>query len=302
MLHPITFSIPKEKISENNNVKTKILSNLIPGDNSTYIYNTEEEYYNEYKKSYFAITKKKAGWDCMRHYEILANGCIPYFIDIEECPTNTMYLLPKDLFIKANMLYDDKFKNKNITEITEEEINEYNILQKNILEYTKQNLTSDKMAEYILKKTNNENVSKILYLSGDTNPDYLRCVTLHGFKTLFGNNCHDFPKVPHIYKSDITDYYTNFYGKEYGRGFTYTNLLEQHLHNDNLDNTVYENIKNKYYDIVIYGSYHRGMPYYDLIYEIYKPCEIILLCGEDIHCCNYNDFLKKGHHIFVREL
>jgi hypothetical protein len=46
-------------------------------------YNTEEEYYNEYKKSYFAITTKKCGWDCMRHYEILANGCIPYFLNIE---------------------------------------------------------------------------------------------------------------------------------------------------------------------------------------------------------------------------
>lgn len=60
MLHPITFSIPKEKICESDTlVKTKILSSLIPGVISTYIYNTEEEYYNEYKKSYFAITKKK---------------------------------------------------------------------------------------------------------------------------------------------------------------------------------------------------------------------------------------------------
>ncbi len=297
MLHPITFSIPKEKICENHNLKTKILSNLIPGDEKTYIYNTEEEYYNEYKKSYFAITKKKGGWDCMRHYEILSNGCIPYIIDIKECPINTMYILPKKLFIQANILYDTKFKNKNLNEITEKEINEYNILQKKLLEHTKNYLTTDKMVEYILKRTNHEKVSKILYLSSDTNPDYLRCITLHGFKISFGDNCHDYPKIPHIYKSDSINY-KNLYGK----GITYTNLLEQTLHNDNLDNTVYEDIKNKYYDIVIYGSYHRGMPYYDLIYKIYNPCEIILLCGEDIHCCNYNDFLKKGHHVFVREL
>ena len=296
MLHPITFSISKEKICEGYYVKTKILSNLIPGDISTYIYNTEEEYYNEYKQSYFAITKKKAGWDCMRHYEILANGCIPYFIDIEQCPINTMYLLPKNLFIESNILYD-KFKNKNINELTEDLINEYTVLQQKLIEYTKSYLTTDKMAEYILKKTNHENVKKILYLSGDTGPDYLRCVTLHGFKTIFSNDCHDFPKVPHIYKSyDIC--YTDLYGK----GISYTNLLEQNVHNDNLDNTIYEDIQNKYYDIVIYGSYHRGMPYYDLIYETYKPSEIILICGEDMHCCDYNDFLQKGHHVFVREL
>ena len=61
-------------------------------------------------------------------------------------------------------------------------------------------------------------------------------------------------------------------------------------------------IKNKHYDIVIYGSYHRGMPYYELITEIYNPNQIILICGEDIHICNNDDFVKKGHHVFVREL
>ena len=299
MLYPITFSIPKEKIyvSYNSQIKTKILSDLIPGDIRTYIYNTETEYYNEYKQSYFAITKQKAGWDCMRHYEILANGCVPYFIDIENCPKNTMYLLPKDLLMEANQLYENQFKNKNMNELIQEDINEYNILQKKLFEYTKNYLTTDKMASYIIEKSNHPNIIKILYLSGNTDADYMRCVTLHGFKTLFGNNCHDFPIVPHIYKSDSINY-INLYGK----GMTYSNLLEPSLHNDDLDTTITEDIKNKYYDIVIYGSYHRGMPYYDLISEIYKPDEIILLCGEDIHCCNYNDFLTRGHTIFVREL
>jgi len=61
MLHPITFSVPSEKICTETHpiIKTKICSDLIPGDTSTYIYNTEQEYYDEYKKSYFAITKKK---------------------------------------------------------------------------------------------------------------------------------------------------------------------------------------------------------------------------------------------------
>jgi hypothetical protein len=296
MLHPITFSIPKEKIISDIIPKEKIVSNLIPGDLSTYIYNNEKDYYDEYRKSYFAITKQKAGWDCMRHYEILANGCIPFFINIENCPINTMALCPKDLFIEANILYS-KFACKNIDELTNDDLNEYNILLTNLLEYTKKYLTTDKMAGYILEKTNFTNISKILYLSQDISPDYLRCVTLHGFKELFGENCHDYPKIPHIYKSE-----NNNYSSLYGKGITYTNLLEPTLHNDSLDNSIEKDIKNKYYDIIIYGSYHRGMLYYDLICEVYKPNEIILLCGEDIHICNYNYFLKKGHNLFVREL
>jgi hypothetical protein len=39
---------------------------------------------------------------------------------------------PTELFIEYNQLYNNKFKNKNIDEITQEEINEYNILQKKI--------------------------------------------------------------------------------------------------------------------------------------------------------------------------
>ena len=91
MILPITFSIPKNKIVTEIPLKTKFLSNLVPGDSNTYIYKTENDYYNEYKESLFATTYKKAGWDCMRHYEILACGCILYFPNIENCPPKTMY-------------------------------------------------------------------------------------------------------------------------------------------------------------------------------------------------------------------
>lgn len=122
-------------------------------------------------------------------------------------------------------------------------------------------------------------------MSQDVRPDYLRCLTLHGFKSILGSNCHDYPKIPHIYKSQNINY-ANLYGK----GMSYTNLLEENLHDTTLDINVVDNIKNKYYDIIIYGSYHRGMPYYEIICSIYKPDEIILLCGEDLHNCNYDYF------------
>lgn len=294
-LFPITFSIPEEKIVNGIQQKTKLLSSLIPGRLHTYIYNTEEDYYNEYKKSLFATTTKKAGWDCMRHYEIMANGCIPYFPDIEQCPPNTMALLPKDLLLEGNKLYK-KYSKKQVSGLTSDELDECNRLIMKLLDYTRTHLTTRNMADYILDKTSHTNVSSILYLSGDPNPDYLRCVTLHGFKTRFGTKCHDFPMINYIYKQDMD--YKRFYGK----GITYTNLLNLDLHDTTADKDVESDIKSKKYDIVMYGSYHRGMPYYDLVQQIYKPEEIIMLCGEDIHRCNYNDYVTKGHNVFVREL
>jgi succinate dehydrogenase flavin-adding protein (antitoxin of CptAB toxin-antitoxin module) len=195
-----------------------------------------------------------------------------------------MALLPKELLIKANSLYEKKEFDKL----------EYDSLLKEFIDYTRNHLTTEKMAKYILEKTNNP--SSILYLSGDTSPDYLRCLTLHGFKKIFGKKCHDYPIIPHIYKQNIN------YSFLYGKGITYTNLLDISLHCNESDQTIMDDIINKKYDCIIYGSYHRGMPFYDVIIKYYDPKNIILLCGEDIHYCDYMNWVNKGHLVFVREL
>jgi hypothetical protein len=294
MANPITFSIPKSKICKEIHTKTKFMSDLIPGDTSTYIYDTEKDYYEEYQKSYFAMTKKKAGWDCMRHYEILANGCIPYFVDLEKCPENTMALLPKNILLEGNKLYEE-YKNKKLSETF---LERYNVLRDKLLKYTRDHLTTDEIASYIIKTISVKEIKKVLYLSGNTHPDYLRCLTLHGFKTLLGSKCHDYPKITHIYKTDDIHY-----DKLYGKGITYTNLLDpKEMRDDDLDRTLIEDIKNKKYDAIIYGSFHRGMPYYDIVTASYRPDEVTLLCGEDIHRCDNRGFIEKGHNVFVREL
>jgi len=294
MIFPITFSIPEAKIIEViSRRKKKFLSNLIPGKPETYIYNTEQKYNNEYQQSFFAVTMKKAGWDCLRHYEIIANGCIPYFIDIESCPENTLKLFPKDLIKKGNKIYL-KYKDKKL-DSTKTSIC-FGLIDK-LIKYMREHLTTKKMAEYILNKVNKKDVKSILFLSGITKPDYLRCLTLHGFKEIFGSNCHDHPQIKHLYKMDNYDY-----SKLYGKGFIYTNLLDPENRNDNLDLTIEEDIKNKKYDIIIYGNYHLGMPYFELVDKTYDKENIILLCGEDIHKCESNTWDKKGYNVFVREM
>ena len=296
-LFPITFSIPREKLIQRTVSKTKVLSDLIPGDLSTYIYNTEASYYEEYAKSLFATTTKKGGWDCMRHYEILACGCLPFFPGIEECPKSTMALLPKRLLIESNALFS-RLKTKRIEEISSGEMSEYRKLRDRLMAYTSKYLTTDNIARYVLARTRHERARSVLYLSGCAYPDYLRCLTLHGLKTILGAKCHDFPKVAHIYYGDVARDYRGLYGK----GFSYTGLLHPSMHDDALDTGIVERIKAREFDIVIYGSYHRGMPHYDIVRNVYKPHEVILLCGEDLHACDYAKHTATGHYVFVREL
>lgn len=148
-IHPIQFSLPDSKFNLYNTQKIKKLAFITPTDKLTYIYTTEKDYYEDYAGSYFAITTKKGGWDCMRHYEILGNSCIPYFIDLQNCPEQTLHAFPKQqLFeIYKTVSYENKIlslkENKNFYQ---EKIND-------IIDYTKNNLLSSQyVKKHILEK------------------------------------------------------------------------------------------------------------------------------------------------------
>ena len=70
-LLPITFGIPTSKLTIPNSNKIQEYASCIPGQPETYIFKDEKSYYEDYQKSFYGVTMKKAGWDCMRHYEIL---------------------------------------------------------------------------------------------------------------------------------------------------------------------------------------------------------------------------------------
>jgi len=284
--YPITFCVPEVKIVDHIPEKERDFAFLVPGDPSTYIYKTEEDYYKAYQSSYYAITKKKLGWDCLRHYEILANGCIPYFLDLDACNSQTMYFLPKDLIKEAMNI--EGVSAQGIDHRVFNQTKYYEILSK-LLEYTRAHLTTKRMAEYVLDTIGYSGHGKILFLSKDTLPDYLRCLLLVGMKELLQDRIVDFPKIEHIYK--------NYKGKKellYGRGFTYAkNVDDLPVNRKNIK----RRIANKEFDLIIYGSVHRGCPYLGLVKAIYKPEEIVYLCGDDEHKCQFFQL----NNLFLRE-
>lgn len=139
-LLPITFGIPTCKLSKQNNNKTQEYATCIPGQPETYIFKDEKSYYEDYQKSYYGVTMKKAGWDAMRHYEILGNYCIPYFIGLENCPKYTLANLPKELLLEA----------RNVANNFDEQ--KYFHILGELFEYTKKYLTTKNIANYIISK------------------------------------------------------------------------------------------------------------------------------------------------------
>jgi hypothetical protein len=139
-LLPITFGIPTSKLAIPNKNKIQEYATCIPGQPETYIFKEEQPYYEDYQKSYYGVTTKKAGWDCMRHYEILGNYCMPYFIGLEDCPKNTLANLPKELLLEARELAFS-FDNQKYFDILD-----------GVFEHTKNNLTTKNLAKYIINK------------------------------------------------------------------------------------------------------------------------------------------------------
>jgi len=299
-IFPISFSMPPEKIVASVPTKTQLLAHIIPGDLSTYIYKTEEAYYKGYQDSYFGITIKKAGWDCMRHYEILANGCIPLFFNILDIPPKTMVNFPRDLIAKTNKIYVELL-DKPLEESDKQRLNSH---IEELLYYTRTHLTTTRAAQNILNSIGASQAKRVLFLSGNLDADYLRCLTLSGFKNLLGAECHDYPRVAHLY-----DDYTGDFVRHWGGGMTYQKTIRTAYRNDEYDNTVVSDIMNHKYDIVVYGSYHRGLPFIDIVSSFYKDNEIVLLCGEDCdidknrtyHNCPLKKYSETDINIFIRE-
>lgn len=295
-LYPLSYSIPHKCVQTlNQTKKIRMFSHLVPGDKSTYIYKDEENYNNNYKESWFAITYKKGGYDCLRHYEILANNCIPFYIDIDKIPEKTMTIFPKKIVKKAMKTLEDAKINGFDTCI-------FDSIVKELHDYTINNLTCEKTASNLLTLINRLNQCskqhsdiKVIMITNN-NMNYSMMSLAYGLRMNCKSNFIDFPKINSLY--DRIQY----------------NL---HITDDiRIDRSDIDNkLRNKYYDYVIIGSVGPdegwSCQYYEhLIRNVYKQTEIIYIFGGDrpynITTNNQfhrylRDFLQKGI-CFVREL
>ena len=138
-IKPISFFLPKNILEfvnkYNHNIKKKyLLAPCDPRDITTYIYDQEIDYYKQYSESFFAFTKSKGGWDCLRHYEILASGCLPFFKDIEHKPKYTMMNYPLNLQEQANKIFKRQKENK----LFEKDIFLYNLIRNDFFNWQHQ--------------------------------------------------------------------------------------------------------------------------------------------------------------------
>lgn len=157
---PISFSIPEEKITQVNpldkvkDFPTHIVDPDVAGyfKNSFYsstgsdkhIFSSEDDYLEDLRRSRFGITTKRAGWDCLRHYELAANGCVLCFRDLDAKPE---FCAPHGLNSANCISYqdvDDLTAKLNALSDTD-----YARLQKNTYHWIYQNTTIARAQDFI---------------------------------------------------------------------------------------------------------------------------------------------------------
>ena len=138
----VGFAFPTKKLNFGEK-KTQFMSQSVPGNPRTYVFDKEEDYFADYQKSQFGITGAKAGWDCLRHYEIMGNGCMPLFENIHECPRHIMMHVPKALLTKIMFWYvnDQKWL-----------MREYNYYLEELQKYVVKFCTTEAVAKRFVSK------------------------------------------------------------------------------------------------------------------------------------------------------
>ena len=146
----------------------------------------------------FAHTIKKGGWDCLRHYEIMANGCIPIFKDLDKCPSNTLISFPKDIVMEANRaLLPWNYNNKSL----------YDEYVKKMLSHVKEHCSASANAKYVLSKLPGlSKIKNVLLIMGNIGVNYTRETTWIGINRYIqsiGGLAVEYPKIDFLYKSFI---------------------------------------------------------------------------------------------------
>lgn len=293
---PISYSLPEELFPLAPPPKDKDCADIVPRERGTYKFSNEQEYMQEYSRSYYCITYKKGGWDVLRHYEIISAGCMPYMIDVEYAPLYSLYHLPKKLLLEARDLPGVTLNCSAVRVTIDHRVfpkERYLELLQELLDHARRFLSTKAMAQFVLNATGKPLAKRVLYLAAAKKKAPLRAqgnynswTLFHGFRSLLGDGAVDPYEIPFLYHQS-KEYVELNKKKLYGMGFGYAFRLPPR---PNLDRgSLLEKIEQRYFDLIIYGdpsslvSTSSGQfKFLKAIQKSYRPSEIVFVHAPDI--------------------
>jgi hypothetical protein len=269
---------------------TELVSPIVPG--YPYSFHSEADYLAKYAESYFALTHRKAGWDCFRHVEIMASGSVPLMPDASEIPEFSMVHYPKHALAKI------------ARKVAVERGRPSWELRSELRAFFLKHLTTKSMAAYILEAAGIPPDASVLFLDANlpSNPEYISTLTAIGLKENLGSNCTLHPTADFLYQDSHID--TQGF---YGRGFGYGKKIEptHRAHHELAEVTSLTNsVDYKDFDYAVVGSITRNVQLTASLFNHFPPSRIVLIHGEDLPptTAETHHLRTSGAHVFVRSI
>lgn len=214
---PIQFALPSEKVLSPDAIaseapRDRVFSSVVPGNRSTYRFFDEQSYFKEYGSVRYALTWKKSGWDCNRHYEsesrlqkpgalpcalphpararllpaVMSQGALPWFPDLELASSRVMPFLPRAL-ISAGMRLRGLPPLANperpgrprhaalppAANVSSLDVRCWGVLRSAVLEHFRAIHTTDALARYMLHAVGLQRAQSAFVFQAPRGPDYL---------------------------------------------------------------------------------------------------------------------------------
>lgn len=248
----LPFSIPSEYVVDDDDPtpKTDMLAitraSFVANINEPYRFgpSDEQEYLQQFKRAYFAKTMKRGGWDCLRHYEIMAAGCIPLFINLDKCSPYTLVSLPREIILKTDpseqyLLDREKYKE----------------LRLSMLKWVREKCTAEAVLRNLFIPRVKKDFKRVLLVRGHEGVNYLRemvwIAMIRYLQTVENSVVGELPRITYLYN----DYPISSLGNLHGNGYGYARKLDPNQKNSITDT---EELTAKtqagYWDLVVYGK------------------------------------------------
>lgn len=280
VLYPISYGAPAELIVNELPTKRERITGLMTKSNQSgggYRFGAGEQdaYYDQYRSSYLAVTRKRGGWDCLRHIEIMQSGCLPWFEGLEQCPTWTLAHYPKSLLLEISRRYAPIAHAESKDDAPQIDPQQYERDVQAMLGHLREKQTTLAIAHDLLKRMNASDAKRVLFLTAVRKPNYSCDLLFHGLRSLLGEGCVDVRKRWWMYDSLPAERYSSLYGN----GFTYAG----HLPEIDIDRGgVNDAIRRRAYDLVVYGCVEYGTPHLHRVRRYYDRKRVALIDGGDL--------------------
>ncbi|KAK3247815.1 hypothetical protein CYMTET_42697 [Cymbomonas tetramitiformis] len=238
---------------------------------------------------------RKGGWDCFRHYEILANGCVPFFLGIDDIPPLTMHTFPKELVQRAMRLPGVPTQKSVINALTSTApytadsfridfsvFNEtaYCELRQQLVQYARERLTTRALGKYVVKQILSLRPSvpipgRGVLLITEPSVEYQSGFLYIGLVEVLGSKLSTYPRRKAIVHADHSND-TNAYGRGFGfqgvlpttglyadhaeeeADHAYQTIVEYRLQNGGFDAIIVTNGGNEYCEVDLYQAKFNG--------------------------------------------